>query len=748
MKKITLQITGMHCTSCARNIEKEIQKFPEISAVQVSFASNQAQVSSWPGQELDPQKLIRVIHQLGFEAQVLPGPSSAFATNLSPALQGKIVFILLSIGVSLSMMSWEFFYPNTPSEHQQSMLLHFALSSIFLFVVGRRYLKAILRFFLTAVADMDTLVGMGTTTAYLYSTLLLFWPQLIQDWYLPNSYYFDATIMIIGLIQIGKYLEAKAKARTNQSISQLLNLQSKNALVEFQGQEQEISITDLQLGQICLVKPGTRIPTDGQIVAGASAVDESLITGEALPVDKGIGDRVIGGTINRHGFLKVEVTKVGEQTLLAQIIKTVEEAINSKAPIQKLADQIAAIFVPTIMLIAFFTGLGWFAYGYWMAELPRFIPVAVATMVSVLVIACPCALGLATPLGIIVGNHLASRRGILIKSAEALQKLQQVSIMAFDKTGTITNGRPQLLDLIPVSMEGPQLLEILQALERQCDHPISIAIREHPSPWPLADLVVENFKILEGKGITGIIEGDQYFAGNLTLLQETLGPSLAIIALVEGHLRAGKTPVFLFTLKKVCGIVTVADSIKDNSRQMIQDLEKLKIKLVMLTGDHQNVAEHIAQQVGICHIFANLLPQDKVRYLRQLQQEAQGKGKMVAMIGDGINDAPALAAADVSIAMATGPDIAIEAADITILQGNLSKIVQAIRISKYTMKKIKQNLFWAFIYNLILIPIACGVLFIPFGILLNPVLAALAMSISSLSVVANSLLMKSFYRDN
>jgi P-type Cu+ transporter len=545
------------------------------------------------------------------------------------------------------------------------------------------------------------------------------------------------TIVVITFIALGKYLEARSKLKTGDAIEKLLNLQAKTALVIREGKEIEIAVTEVVHGDLIIVKPGAKIPVDGVITEGSSFVDESMVTGEPMPAQKKEGDSVVAGTINTSGSFTFTATKVGSETLLAHIIKMVEEAQGSKAPIQALADKISAVFVPIVLGIAFLTLATWLIVGSSYIGFSQALSFGLVSFVGILVIACPCALGLATPTAIIVGVGKGAKEGILIKDAATLEKLHKVDTVIVDKTGTITKGTPTLVDIKNLSsLKDDELISILASLEKKSEHPIAHAIVRYTAEKHLPILSVSTFESVQGKGITGSVNGIKYSAGNTKLVTDL---NLKFDAtLLEKYTAQGKTPVILADAQHVLGFVMVADEVKAESAEAIRNLHALGIKVVMLTGDDEKAALHIGSLVGIDEVVANVLPADKLKKV----QELQSQGRVVAMAGDGVNDAPALAQADVGIAMGTGTDVAIESAGITLLGGDISKLTKAIKLSRITMQGIKQNLFWAFIYNIIGIPLAAGVLYPVFGWLLNPVFAGFAMALSSVSVVSNSLRIK------
>jgi len=574
---------------------------------------------------------------------------------------------------------------------------------------------------------MDTLVGIGTLTSYIYSVGILLFSDKAMSLGLPDVTYFDIAIVVISFIVFGKFLEARSKIKTGEAIQKLLSLQAKTAIVERDGVEKEISIDEIVLGDIVIVKPGYKIPIDGNIVSGKSTIDESMLTGESLPVDKDVNDSIVGGTINKSGSFKFKVTKVGSDTMLSNIISMVERAQGTKAPVQRLADDISKVFVPVVLVIALLSFIIWLIAGS---------PVnALLCFVGVLVIACPCALGLATPTAIIVGVGKGASNGILIKNAESLEKLYKVTTVVLDKTGTLTKGKPEVSETFEIK-NGIDFFSILSSLEKYSEHPLSIAImnKAKETNTKLTDVI--DFKALEGKGLEGNINGNKYYAGNIKLMNElsiTLDTSL-----IDKFTLEGKTPIILSDEKEVLGIVAISDQLKDNAVETVKKLHKLNLKVVMLSGDNKNTAEYIAKKAGIDIVFSEVKPTEKSDKIKELQK----KGEIVGMVGDGINDAPSLATSDIGIAMASGSDIAIESAGITLLGGNISKIPEAIALSHKTIRVVKENLFFAFIYNIIGIPLAAGILYPIFGILLNPVFAGLAMALSSVSVVTNSLRLK------
>ena len=611
------------------------------------------------------------------------------------------------------------------------------IATYVLFVIGKPYLLGFYRFLRYGKANMDTLIGMGTLVAYLYSLILIAFEEYLRPYLNVDQSYFDVTIIVITFIALGKYLEMKSKLKTGDAIEKLLNLQAKTAIVVRQGKEIEISINEVVHGDIIIVKPGTKIAVDGEIMSGSSYIDESMVTGEPMPVQKKVGDTVVSGTISTNSTFTFKATKIGSETLLSHIIKMVEEAQGSKAPIQALADKISSIFVPIVLILSFITLAVWLIFGTSTLGFSDALSYGLTAFVGILVIACPCALGLATPTAIIVGVGKGAREGILIKDAATLEKLHKVDIVVVDKTGTITKGKPELTSIKKYTdIKEEEIVSILASLENKSEHPIAHAVVEYAKSKNIDLISVEDFEIVKGKGIKGKLNDKEYFAGNTKLISD-LNISFDSKDIVN-ETSEGKTPVILATRDSILAVIMVSDSIKPEAIEAVKNLHKLGIKTIMLTGDDKNTANAIAKEVGIDDVVAEVLPSDKLEKIKSLQKN----GHIVAMAGDGVNDAPALAQADVGIAMGTGTDVAIETAGITLLHGDISKMVKAIRLSKFTMRGIKQNLFWAFIYNIVGIPIAAGILFPFFGWLLSPIFAGIAMAGSSVSVVGNSLRLK------
>ncbi len=755
----TYRVKGMHCASCAGIIEKTFRKTPGVHSAEVNYGTETAKVS-FDESKTNPQHLSQKIEKLGYsldlptadEMGMSPdehaghlGLNQSKKEKLAEVASQKVLVIsaIPLAAFAAFVMGWDIlaeYGAVAEMNYTTKEFFHYLMplfATYILFVVGKPYLLGFYRFLRYGKANMDTLIGIGTVAAYLYSFAVTAFEETLRPFLNVDYQYYDVTIVVITFIALGKYLEARSKIKTGDAIEKLLNLQAKTALVIRDGKEIEISVNDVKHGDLIIIKPGAKIPVDGVITEGASFVDESMVTGEPMPAKKKIGDSVVAGTINTSGSFVFKATKVGSETLLAQIIRMVEEAQGSKAPIQALADKISSIFVPIVLVIAFLSFGAWLLFGSGPLGFSQALSFGLVSFVAVLIIACPCALGLATPTAIIVGVGKGAKEGILVKDAATLEKLHKVDTVIVDKTGTITIGKPTLVDVENFSgLEEKEFIRILASLEKKSEHPIAHAIVNYAEEKGISVLDISDFESIQGKGLKGKIGGTEYFVGNVKLISDL--KVLFNAEKINQFTAQGKTPVILSTKEKVLGFVMVADEIKQESKQAIQDLHKLKIKVIMLTGDDERAAKHMASLVGIDEVIAHVLPQDKLAKIKELQLQ----GHVVAMAGDGVNDAPALAQADVGIAMGTGTDVAIESAGITLLGGDISKLVKAIKLSKMTMRGIKQNLFWAFIYNIVGIPLAAGVFYPLFGWLLNPVFAGFAMAMSSVSVVSNSLRIK------
>lgn len=723
--KITYPVAGMHCASCANIIGKKLSRVSGVNSAIANYAMESVEIDADDSVTVD--LLNNTISPLGYH--LLDKNRGTQKINELDKLKKHVIISVPIVITSLIMMALEnlFTYPDIVKTFFHHLLP--IMATYMLFVIGLPYIKAIVTFVKYRVANMDTLIGIGTSVAFLYSFIISAFETVLAPYLPVDQVYYDVTIVVIGFITFGKYLESRSKLKTGEAIEKLLGLQAKTALVLRNGQEMEIPLSEVIVGDIVIVKPGVKIPVDGEIVKGDSSIDESMLTGESLPVDKGVGDKVIGGTFNKQGMFHLRATAVGSGTMLARIIKMVETAQGSHAPIEKLTDRISALFVPIVLVVSVIVFIVWTMLGNPLLGLLSFV--------GILVIACPCALGLATPTAIIVGVGKAAGLGILVKNAESLEKLRAVDYIVLDKTGTLTKGTPSVTELKTAGkITQGDALKILSSLEAGSEHPLAKAIVERATKDNLKLLEVSNFKTIPGKGLQGKISKTMYFAGN-PLLIESLGLKVDD-DIVERFASVGATPIILSTNKEILMYLGISDTLKDEAIKTIKALHKLGLKVAMLTGDHKTTASHIGKSVGIDKVIAEVMPGDKADHIKQLQSE----GYKVAMVGDGVNDAPSLATADVGIAMGTGTDVAIESAGITLLGGNLEKLPQSIRLSRLTFRVIKQNLFWAFAYNVIGIPIAAGILYPLYGILLNPGIAGAAMAFSSVSVVANSLRLK------
>ena len=743
----TYKIKGMHCASCASIIERTIKKIDGVENISVNNGTENAKIS-FDESKTNPEFFNKKLEPLGYSLMVPKANEGNNKLKEIADMRRQIISVIPLAIISIFIMSWDILaqlkivseMSNVWYEFFHHLLPIFATYT--LFVIGKPYILGMYRFFRYGKANMDTLIGIGTVSAFLYSFAITAFEDVLKPFINVEHSYYDVTIIVITFIALGKYLEARSKIKTGDAIEKLLNLQAKTALVSREGKEIEISVNDVVHGDFVIVKPGEKIPVDGVITEGTSFVDESMVTGEPMPAQKKVGSSVVAGTINTTGSFVFKATKVGSETLLAHIIAMVEEAQGSKAPIQALADKISSVFVPVVLVIAFLALGGWLLLGSGSLGFSQALSFGLVSFVSILVIACPCALGLATPTAIIVGVGKGAREGILIKDAATLEKLHKVDTVIVDKTGTITIGKPTLVDIQNFSnLKDNGLISILASLEKKSEHPIAQAIVKYAEEKSIKIESVSDFEAIAGKGLKGSINGNQYYVGNIELMKD-LNISFDV-SKIEEFTAQGKTPVILAIKEKdigsVLGFVMVSDEIKPESKKAVSDLHNLGIKVVMLTGDDERAAKYMAMLVGIDEVVAHVLPQDKLQKVKEFQSQ----GRIVAMAGDGVNDAPALAQADVGIAMSTGTDVAIESAGITLLGGDISKLVKAIKLSKITMRGIKQNLFWAFIYNIVGIPLAAGVFYPIFGWLLSPVFAGFAMAMSSVSVVGNSLRIKS-----
>ncbi|MFC1991423.1 heavy metal translocating P-type ATPase [Chloroflexota bacterium] len=756
-KKFTFAVTGMTCASCVANVEKALKKVDGVISASVNLATEKATVD-YDAEKAGMADFRSAVDDAGYgigteiNAEGITEPDALMAATQREirALKNKLIFSA-SIGLFMLFVAISEMTGGWAPSFLKSHYLLWALATPVQFWAGWQFYRGAWARLKHKAANMNTLIAVGTSAAYFYSVAAILFPSFFATGGRGASVYFDTAVIIVALILFGRFLEARAKGQTSEAIKNLVGMQAKTARVVRQDQELDIPIEEVIVGDIVIVRPGEKVPVDGIINEGYSSIDESMVTGESIPVEKEVGDQVIGATINKTGSFRFETTKVGKDTALAQIIKLVEEAQGSKAPIQRLADIISAYFVPVVIVIATITFILWYIWG----PSPN-LTFALLNFVAVLIIACPCALGLATPTAIMVGTGKGAENGVLIRSGEALETAHKIKVIILDKTGTLTQGKPVVTDIATTPGFGEEELLLMAAsAERGSEHPLGESIVNAAREKNLVLSDATEFNAIPGHGIEATVNGRKMLLGNLKLMQER-GLSLDDL---EGKAiqfsNEGKTPMFLGIDGKTAGIIAVADTLKLGSKEAVRELHRLGLEVVMLTGDNQRTAEAIAREVGIDRALAEVLPEHKSQEVKKLQEE----GKVVAMVGDGINDAPALAQADVGIAIGTGADVAMEAANITLMSGDLGGVVTAISLSKQTLRTIKQNLFWAFAYNTALIPVAAGVLYFVFGQVgtppglrfflgdygfLNPMLAAFAMATSSVTVVSNSLRLKRF----
>ncbi|HWQ89354.1 MAG TPA: heavy metal translocating P-type ATPase [Desulfitobacteriaceae bacterium] len=733
--KVTMKISGMTCAACAAKIEKKLNKLEGVARASVNLASEKATVE-YESSLVKVTEIIKTVEALGYKAvreeELNRDREKEERAQEIRRLKWELIFsALLSSPLLLAMILMLL-----PADWALVSSLHFLHNEYFQllvatpvqFIIGSRFYKNAYYALRSRSADMDVLIAMGTSAAYFFSLYNVLFQTVPQG--MMKDLYFEASAVVITLILLGKYLEALAKGKTSEAIRKLSGLQAKTARVIRNGAEIDIAIEAVEVGDIIFVRPGEKIPVDGQIMEGSSAVDESMLTGESLPLEKKPGDQVIGASINKYGTFHFEASKVGKDTALAQIIRMVEEAQGSKAPIQKIADQVAGVFVPVVAAIALLTFLIWF---FLLGNLTT----GIISAVAVLVIACPCALGLATPTAIMVGTGKGAENGILIKGGEYLELAYKLNTIVLDKTGTITKGRPEVTEVVSLGqMDKNEVLYLAAAAEKNSEHPLGVAIYEKGLKEFTRLTEPQQFEAIPGRGVKAVIDSKVVYVGTRKLMRERVtdpGNYEAAIAALEDQ---GKTAMILAVDNQIEAIVAVADTVKEESREAIAELQQMGLEVIMITGDNKRTAQAIAGQVGISNVLAEVLPEKKAEEVEKLRKE----GKIVAMVGDGINDAPALVMADIGMAIGTGTDIAMEAADITLMRGDLRTIPTAIKLSRKTIAKIKQNLFWAFIYNIIGIPIAA------LGFL-NPMIAGAAMAFSSVSVVTNSLRLRKFKPD-
>lgn len=735
--KTTISVGGMTCAACVRRIENALKGIDGVKDVSVNLTTGRATIlhaPDWAG--VSAAK--KIVEETGYEflgavKEAQADPIEAARKKEIKDLKIKVLAgILLNVPIMMgSMPHWFPFVMRIP--HQILLYALFFLTTPVVFWVGSRFYRGAWKAAKQKTSDMNTLVAVGALSAYIYSGLITFRPGLFAGAGMALHVYFDSAAMIITLVLLGRFLEAKAKGKTSAAIKKLLSLKPKTARVLRDEQEIEIPAEEVQKGDLIVVRPGERLPTDGTVVSGVSQVDESMLTGESLPVSKAPGHEVFGATINKSGSFVFTATKVGSETALAQIVRLVEEAQGSKAPIQRTADKVAAIFTPVVISIAVLTFIFW----YFVVPEPVFSR-ALLNFISVLIIACPCSMGLATPTAIMVGTGLGAENGILIKGGESLEKAYKIDTVVFDKTGTLTRGEPRVTDLIPAEgITARELLETAVSIESVSEHPLAKAIVEQGRVEKINIRPVASFQALSGLGAKGVVDGKEVFIGNKRLMQQEGIPVDHMADVAESLAAGGKSTVFVAGDKRLLGVLALSDVPKDSAEHTVSVLKNMGLQVVMITGDNERTARAIGSAVGIERVLSGILPADKAGEIKRLQNE----GHVVAMVGDGINDAPALTAADIGIAIGAGTDVAIEASDITLIADDLNSVPAAINLSLQTMRVIKQNLFWAFFYNSLGIPIAAGVLY-PFGILLDPMFAAAAMAMSSVSVVSNSLRLK------
>ena len=744
LEKAILGVEGMTCAGCVARVEKALRGVEGVLDAQVNLATERATVIFDPGRAGYPE-MIRAVKEAGYRL-VIPGKESEAKDREqrrrereNRVLRAKLIYSVVSAAVILVISMWGMHLPGLRQLSQRSLfIILFVLATPVQFWPGWTFYRAALKAARHGAADMNTLIAVGTTAAYAYSVVATFFPSFIGGTGLEVAVYYDASATIIALILLGRFLEARARGRTSEAIRRLMDLQARTARVLREGAEVEIPLDEVRVGDLVSVRPGEKIPVDGVVVEGKSYVDQSMLTGEPVPVEKGPGDEVTGATINGTGFFTFRVTRVGNDTVLAQIIRLVEEAQGSKAPVQRLADRVASVFVPVVISLAAVTFLVWLLAG----PEPSF-NFALLNFVAVLVIACPCALGLATPTAIMVGTGKGAEMGVLIKGGEILERAGRLQVVVFDKTGTLTRGRPVVTEVLTVGgREENDLLAVAAAVETGSEHPLAAAITEEAGRRGLVAGGVEGFQAVPGQGVSASWKGKRTLLGNASFLAQE-GIRLGELG-EEGDRLAGegKTVVFVAVEGEPWGLLAVADELKPTAVEAVRELKEMGLEVAMITGDRRPTAEAIARRLGMDRVLAEVLPADKASEIARLQES----GKVVAMVGDGINDAPALARADIGIAVGTGTDVALETSDITLVSDDLRKVALAVRLSRATLRTVKQNLFWAFFYNTLGIPLAAGVLYPLWGILLNPIYAAAAMAFSSLSVVSNSLRLRRFGR--
>ena len=742
-------VTGMSCAACSARVEKAVKKVPGVTSCSVSLLTNSMGVEG----TASPAAILSAVQEAGYGASPKTASASkasdasadldALADHETPKLKRRLIaslgFLLVLMYFSMGHMMWGWPLPHWFDGNHVAMGLVQLLLAGIVMVINQKFFINGFKGLIHGAPNMDTLVALGSMASFVWSTYALFAmtraqvdgnDELVMHYMM--EFYFESAAMILTLITVGKMLEARSKGKTTDALKSLMKLAPKTATLVRDGAEVTVAIADVQKGDVFVVRPGENIPVDGVVLEGTSAVNESALTGESIPVDKAVGDKVSAATTNQSGFLRCEATRVGEDTTLAQIIKMVSDAAATKAPIAKIADTVSGFFVPAVISIAVVTTIVWLLLGHELGY-------ALARGISVLVISCPCALGLATPVAIMVGNGLGAKNGILFKTAASLEAAGRTQIVALDKTGTITEGAPRVTDLLPAEgVTETELLTLAAALESRSEHPLAKAVLADAEAKAITPPEVTDFAALPGNGLAAKLDGMDIYAGNAAFIQTKLTLPAALAQQAEKLASEGKTPLFFGGAGRLLGVIAVADTIKEDSPEAIRQLQNMGIRVVMLTGDNQRTADAIGRQAGVDEVIAGVLPDGKEAVIRQLQ--ASGK---VAMVGDGINDAPALTRADTGIAIGAGTDVAIDAADVVLMNSKLSDVPAAIRLSRATLRNIHENLFWAFIYNIIGIPLAAG-LFIPFGLTLNPMFGAAAMSLSSFCVVSNALRLNLF----
>ena len=742
-------VTGMSCAACSARVEKAVKKVPGVTSCSVSLLTNSMGVEG----TASPAAILSAVQEAGYGASPKTASASkasdastdldALADHETPKLKRRLIaslgFLLVLMYFSMGHMMWGWPLPHWFDGNHVAMGLVQLLLAGIVMVINQKFFINGFKGLIHGAPNMDTLVALGSMASFVWSTYALFAMTRAQVdgndalvMHYMMEFYFESAAMILTLITVGKMLEARSKGKTTDALKSLMKLAPKTATLVRDGAEVTVAIADVQKGDVFVVRPGENIPVDGVVLEGTSAVNESALTGESIPVDKAVGDKISAATTNQSGFLRCEATRVGEDTTLAQIIKMVSDAAATKAPIAKIADTVSGFFVPAVISIAVLTTIVWLLLGHELGY-------ALARGISVLVISCPCALGLATPVAIMVGNGLGAKNGILFKTAASLEAAGRTQIVALDKTGTITEGAPRVTDLLPAEgVSETELLTLAAALESRSEHPLAKAVLADAETKAITPPEVTDFAALPGNGLAAKLDGMDIYAGNAAFIQTRLTLPAALAQQAEKLASEGKTPLFFGGAGRLLGVIAVADTIKEDSPEAIRQLQNMGIRVVMLTGDNQRTADAIGRQAGVDEVIAGVLPDGKEAVIRQLQ--ASGK---VAMVGDGINDAPALTRADTGIAIGAGTDVAIDAADVVLMNSKLSDVPAAIRLSRATLRNIHENLFWAFIYNIIGIPLAAG-LFIPFGLTLNPMFGAAAMSLSSFCVVSNALRLNLF----